>query len=233
MRRQSARARAEQGFLEEKMIKIESRLGWLAALMLSVSPVAANNLVVNGDFETGNLSSWATGGNWTGFDYVAGSASNINPALSGGSYLLTLSNYSNQGPAQVSQTLSTVAGQLYDLSAIWANGSSNNLGNQYLNLIWNGQTVLSESATIPTGWTSFNTQVVGTGSDTLVIQGLSQSGYNAIDNVALVTAVPGPLAGAGLPALLGVLGFAGWRRRQKAAQDLEKLLPRAPATTPT
>lgn len=32
-----------------------------------------------------------------------------------------------------------------------------------------------------------------------------------------VAAVPGPVAGAGLPAVLGVLGFALWRRRQQVA----------------
>ncbi|TBW32427.1 hypothetical protein EYW49_22075 [Siculibacillus lacustris] len=32
-----------------------------------------------------------------------------------------------------------------------------------------------------------------------------------------VTAVPGPIAGAGLPVVLGLAGFAAWRRRRSAA----------------
>lgn len=200
------------------MKSIISNISWLAALMFSVSPVAADNLVVNGDFEAGNLSGWTTGGNWnTNFNYVgtAGSAGGTLPASDGGYAFLTLSNYLYQGTAQVSQVLSTTVGQTYNLSAIWSNTSSNVAGSQFLNVIWNGVTVLNESATATTPWTSFSTQVVGTGSDTLVIQGLSHSGYNAIDNVA-VTAVPGPIAGAGLPVLFAMLSYAGWRRREQA-----------------
>jgi MYXO-CTERM domain-containing protein len=201
------------------------RLGWLAALMLSVSPAAAQNLVTNGDFETGDLTGWATGGNWIDSTDGVGKATGIIPAANGGSYFLTLSNTAdvtaaNDGAAQVVQTLNTVAGQSYTLSAIWAtaggyNDPTSNANNiQFLNVLWDGATVLSESAASPTGWTSFTAQVTGTGSDALTIEGVSSNGYNGIDNVS-VTAAPGPVAGAGLPALLGLLGYAGWRRRQQ------------------
>lgn len=41
----------------------------------------------------------------------------------------------------------------------------------------------------------------------------------AFDNLKVTQAVPapGPIAGAGLPALLGLMGFAVWRRRQQQA----------------
>ncbi len=41
--------------------------------------------------------------------------------------------------------------------------------------------------------------------------------WATVDNVSVkVSAVPGPIAGAGLPIVLGMMGFAAWRRRQAA-----------------
>jgi hypothetical protein len=66
-------------------------------------------------------------------------------------------------------------------------------------------------------WHNFTATVTATGSDTLTVTSYQLPAYNLVDNFS-VSAVPGPIAGAGLlPALLGLLGFAAWRCRQQNA----------------
>lgn len=80
-----------------------------------------------------------------------------------------------------------------------------------------------EDAAVATGsWITHDFSFIGTGfSTTLAFLGIGAR----LDNVKVVedlstvppVLVPGPIAGAGLPLLLGFAGYAAWRRRRQAA----------------
>lgn len=80
-----------------------------------------------------------------------------------------------------------------------------------------------EDAAIATGsWITHDFSFIGSGlSTTLAFVGVGAR----LDNVKVVedlstvpvTPVPGPIAGAGLPILIGFAGYAAWRRRRQAA----------------
>jgi len=89
-----------------------------------------NNLVQNSGFETGDLTDYTSFGNFsaTGLNGVSTHNSSGDPFS--GTYFLELGNYPGQGIAGVSQTLSTVAGQTYDVSLEFENGGGNPRGTQ-------------------------------------------------------------------------------------------------------
>jgi hypothetical protein len=194
----------------------------VALLTAAGTQVNAANLVSNGGFETGDLTGWTTFptvGTYTftntGYNGVrtAGSAQGVSAYA--GEYLLAFGNYPSEGVAGVSQTLSTIVGQNYNLSLYWGDNKSNGAGDQLFEVLWNGSAVDTINGETATTWTNLSFLVKGTGSDTLTLEGYSNAGYNDVDNVSVtVTPLPGALSmfGAGLVSL----GALGWRKAFKS-----------------
>jgi hypothetical protein len=192
-------------------------LAMFATVFLIFAQSSRANLIINGGFETGDATGWTT--------------SNLNAAYSGvflaplnnisahsGDYLASLSNYSFEGFAEFSQTATTDVGQLYNLS-FWVYIQPSDPEIQF-RALWNNTLLLdihNPPSNDPDQWVNYQFLVVGTGSDTVLFQGINDPAFNGLDDVSL-TAVPEPASALllGVGAGLGVTVYR-LRRRSKAA----------------
>jgi len=196
----------------------------MAATALMAPQAEAQNLVKNPGFETGDLTNYTTFGNFTGYNGVTTGNDTGGPYA--GSYFLELGNDSNQGSAGISQTISTVAGQDYNVSLYYDESGDNSGGAQSFHVSWDGTTIGSMDSGSPTGgYELLSYNVVGTGSDVLSLSGYSNSGYNNIDNLSVVatgvSAAPEPAAW--LLMIVGVGGIGLGLRRAKPFTSLRPL----------
>lgn len=179
-----------------------------------VIQTASTNIVANGGFETGNFASWTQAGN-LGFTGVS----------SGGAFAGTFQAL--LGPVgstgSITQVLTTVAGNRYDLS--YRLRTSSTTPNSF-QVFWSGGAIASLSlnnASVP-GWTSFSAlNLVATGPSTsLSFVFRHDPGFFFLDEVS-VTATPEASTMALVGGALMLLGF--YRRGRYAAN------PQAPASS--
>jgi hypothetical protein len=177
-------------------------------------PASAANLVVNSGFETGSFSGWTQGGN-LGSTYV----SNAPNVPHSGSYAAQLGPVTTAGT--LSQVLTTVAGQAYDLS-FWLQNSTLQTPDTFA-VSWNGRTISGPSAVTNATWLQEAFNVIGTGSDTLTFTFRDDPNYIGLDDVSVAasapSAVPEPGTWAMLLAGVGFIGFAlrRWHRKSEDA----------------
>lgn len=169
-----------------------------AAVLATATPASAN-LISNGDFSGGtgsNFTSWtelfsvSNQGNGAGLGWAAG-----------------LQNLYGV----VTQTFTVTTASLYEIAfdTTWRG-----TGLQYLGVLLTQGVGLN--TVVPSSYTSGTEQAftafLNPGTYRLTFGGNDVS----VDNVS-VTAVPGPIAAAGLPGVLALMGYAAWRRRSKTA----------------
>lgn len=182
------------------------------ALIVGATGQARADLVVNGGFETGDLTGWTTTGN-SGPDYVAG-----NIIAYSGSYGFAYGQVGSLG--FLSQTIATQAGQTYTFEFFQntMGGTPNEFsasfdGHQLLDLV---------NSPFSGIFTQYDFTVVASTASTVISFGLRQDlSFSALDDVSVnpsgVSVVPEPstFASACMAVLAG-LGFA-WRRRKQSA----------------
>lgn len=120
----------------------------------------------------------------------------------------------------ISQTLATVAGTLYTLSYDLRNLSSSSTA--YFSVSAGASNLLTIPSALSFGYTHITQTFLATSNSTVLSFSFRQDpSYWGLDNVSVaglssapVTSVPGPIAGAGLPALFGLMGLGLWRRKR-------------------
>ena len=184
---------------------------FVAALLFvtSLLPLVAQaNLVVNGGFETGDLTGWTVIPAATGSDYGVTSY-----APHSGSYSLELGAVGSLDDTVLQSALPTVAGQSY-LVDFWLYHPYANSQNDFT-ASWNGTSLLSLVNTPINSWTEYTYTTTATGpTSTIQFAGRDVPAYYYLDDVSVnPVATPEPstfgLLGAGALALIGW----AWRRR--------------------
>jgi hypothetical protein len=188
-----------------------------AAFAALVGEAQAQNIVQNADFSAAAVSStnfpdWTVGpngapGTYTGLD--------LGPNTGSAANWIALAPYSYEGNGTVSQTLTTVAGDTYELSFYASDNNNSGAPNSLSQVYWGGGLALdfTNSFTATNTQQEFSTSVTASSSSTtLEFLGYQNSGWWDVDSVSVVktgSAVPGPAALAPF-----AMGFVGLVRRR-------------------
>jgi hypothetical protein len=191
------------GFKGAKM-KSLAKLVAAAAMVLSFAGAANANLVVNGGFETSNLTGWSG---------TPGSVTSIPDYVHSGIYGLAFGAVGFNAP--ISQTLTTVAGVTYEID-FWYNinaGTPNAVTMSFDGVqLFNG-------TNLPIGdWTHVSFTATATSSSTVLLFGLRQDpAFSGLDDISVnaVAAVPEPATWAMMILGFAGVGFMAYRRSRK------------------
>lgn len=168
------------------------------------------SVVAPGTFETFNsISGWTTGGNANGIEIRN---DRVGTAFDG----VNFAELDSTGNSNLFQTLSTIAGQVYNLSFAYSPRMDQPSDTNGISALWNGNIISVPAIITGNGagnmdnvWTTYVFSVIGTGSDILGFsaEGISDTFGGGIDSVS-VSAVPIPAAAfLFAPALLGFMGL--------------------------
>jgi hypothetical protein len=182
-----------------------------AAAGMSVNlPQARADLIVNGGFETGDFTGWTTGAN--SFPQFI-----VTSPVHSGTHAAEVAGFSSN-PDTLSQTVTTSAGQIYNLS--FGRDVAGGGPTELLQVYWDGVLKFSELNPGAQPYQQFSFNVVGTGSDTVLFKVANDPSFTYLDDVSLnavttTTVAPEPslLVRALSGATVVGLGLA-WRRRK-------------------
>jgi hypothetical protein len=145
-------------------------------------PPSSANLVINGDFETGDFTGWMLSGNVAPLSY--GPQTFITSNAESGQYAAGLGSVGSDGT--LSQNIQTTAGQNYTLDFWLANAIG---GPDDFTVKWNGQTLLALNNASAQGYTEYTFNVVGTaGTSNLEFDFRQDPASWSLDNISVTAA---------------------------------------------
>lgn len=160
--------------------------GLLAAL------TAQGDSVLNGGFETGDLSGWSVNAASGGSDYLVASSGFAGVSAHSGDYMLAVGAVGGQNDL-FSQVVTT-PGDFYNFSFWLSNADGQNAS--YLTATWNGNELLNITPSQQNfGWTQFSYTECATGpTSTIGFAGRNVPAWIMIDDVKVTSAsaVPEP-----------------------------------------
>lgn len=192
------------------------------ALLLALASLPlfanANNLVVNGSFESNAQANGTWGiynNNLIGWKGVAELRNNAAGEASDGLNYVELDAYKN---GSIFQKISTLAGSEYILSFDYSPRENVALNSNKIKAYWNGtllEAVTGKGANSGNVWETYTYSVLGTGLDKLKFSaaGKSDGLGGSLDNVSLISAVPEPQTYGMMLIGLGLIGFVARRRK--------------------
>jgi hypothetical protein len=196
-------------------MKVTGFAATLVAAALSAGAASAtDNLIVNGGFETGDLTGWSTNpdGTWAN----AGVVDALGILANSGDYFASTDCVDTQ--CSLSQTVATTPGATYFLSFSFNPGLSADQGADTF-VTFDGVRIADFNGGA-VGWTSYLYSVTALASSArLVFTGFQDPAFNGLDDVSLsvpmnvTLGVPEPGAWATLLVGFGLAG-AGLRRRR-------------------
>jgi hypothetical protein len=195
----------------------------------SLCDAVAGNLVVNCGFESGSTSS--TIDNYTNnnvpdlwvpnaaFDFYSG-YNHLTGFANSGTDGLSIGDDDNEAVPVLSQTFSDNAGTTYNGSLYVAyGGAGDGDTNVFFNALIDGAPVVSLDDTASGNYTQYTFSFVGTGSDTLALQGNTNPSEWYVDDVTITGAsLPSATPEPGSTLLLACAGGAFLLRRRLARQ---------------
>ena len=132
------------------------------AALAATSPVAAANLIANGNFETGTLAGWTLADSGSGSWFVIGNGAGTaisgfpTPTLAAGGSFVAMTDQSNPGSHNLSQTLTLGAGAFvlsFAARGVDQSGSGGAADQQYIVTV-DGTTVAG--AILNSAWSDFS-----------------------------------------------------------------------------
>jgi len=180
------------------------------------APAAAQNLVQNGSFETGDFTDWSVGD--SEFELVEASGATLD---GGGSYSAEDGNYyaalGSFTRNYLSQNISTNIGDTYQLTYYLA--SDGYTPNEFQTIV-GGNTLSNLTNIASQSYTEYTFDFTATSTTTQIEFGeYDLSSYLALDNVSVVdtgatSSVPEPLTTGGT---LVAVGMGWWMRRKRGS----------------
>jgi len=194
-----------------------TRLIWLpfqVVLLASLAfmPSVEANSVLNGSFETGDLTSWTLSGN-TGFSGVDHGTTGFAPGPQNGSFAAFFGPVGSLG--FLSQNVATVSGASYDLTFRLANDG---LTPNEFRVSWNGDVIFDQINLPSFGYTqeSFSNLLATSSSTSIQFGFLNDPGSFYLDSVYVgAGAVPEPATLLLWGTTMAGLALTRWRRHRR------------------
>ena len=199
--------------------RLSSPFALIALSLIAGSVPAQGNWVSNGGFETGDTAFWNLV-NPSPFDFVCLQFTPVGAATclsNSGSYAMAFGNAGEV--TSLVQTISTVAGNQYDLSFFLANDNPDGLNTETFDVFWNGVSVFSLGSPQPSF--AYSQQVflnlTATGTSTR-IEFLARHDPSQwfLDNVSVIDAANVPEPGSLLLFATGIALLYAVARARKA-----------------
>ena len=150
---------------------------------LAAAPAFADNLLINGSFETGDFTGFTTTNFGAAFIEPSGTEGYTSEQ---GTYFFLMGNIGSDGT--ISQTFSDVAGTTYNLSYYYASNGSGpaDFSAAIDGIVFPGSVLIgAPNSNYVYNLYSFN--FVGTGTDTVSFNGRNDPSYDALDNISVST----------------------------------------------
>lgn len=193
-------------------MKIKTAILATVGALVTTTAAHASNLIVNGDFRTGDFTGWTA----VAVSYANSISSNHSDGSS--TYSAEIAGY-RYGPNTLTQVVSDLSGQSYTLGfSVLQLPPNMSAAAGSFDVSWSGVNVFTQAYPNLSGYHDYLVTVLGTGSDTLLFTASNNPGFTYLTNVSLMApaAVPEPATWAMMLVGLGAVGFT-MRRRQNVS----------------